>query len=485
MASAAGYSERLSECSNKGQLNLRDAPDPPVAVLGKVRALAAMIRASPHTVVHSGAGLSTSAGIADFRGPTGVWTNESKNESVNPAAAAAAAANPHAQPVSFATAAPTLAHMAVVALHRAKLVHYVISQNVDALHLRSGLPRAALSELHGNLFVEVCAACGKEHLRDHETASVGFQPVAGRVCTCGGTLTDKALDWEDPLPQPDLARAEDHARRAALSIVVGSSCQMVPARNLPFRSRALAPKTALVNLSKTKLDGRFSIAIRAGCDTVFALLLDELHIPLPGYRRTTVLHLRVDRDPRADGALHCRVWSAANADERGRIGPLASVAFSLNAASSSSPPPLPHTITGPPYSHCLPALPELAGASTVVSATFLFCGDPVLHCILTCAPNSETSQEVVIANHDYSAQAATLVREARERARGTKRAAAAGDAAVWFARASKRRGYVRCVACDVDVPAAQKARHVLGCAAIAAAAEKEAEVRMEENIAAE
>ena len=110
--------------------------------------------------------------VSDFRGPNGIWTKEQQRikeakrqkrakanspetaqavpeEPTKAAAATASGSNP-----SFELASPTLTHMAIKGLLDAGKIAYVSSQNVDSLHLRSGVPRDSLSELHGNLFTE-------------------------------------------------------------------------------------------------------------------------------------------------------------------------------------------------------------------------------------------------------------------------------------------------------------------------------------------
>ena len=63
---------------------------------------------------------------------------------------------------------------ALVALMRCGKVRMIVSQNVDGLHLRSGVPRGQLAELHGNCFAERCPDCGKEYIRDFEIETVSM-----------------------------------------------------------------------------------------------------------------------------------------------------------------------------------------------------------------------------------------------------------------------------------------------------------------------
>jgi NAD-dependent SIR2 family protein deacetylase len=73
---------------------------------------------------------------------------------------------------------------ALVALVADGPVQYVVSQNVDGLHRRSGIPAAQLAEVHGNCFMERCPSCNMYYLRDFEMTTIGFQNT-GRSCSKG------------------------------------------------------------------------------------------------------------------------------------------------------------------------------------------------------------------------------------------------------------------------------------------------------------
>ncbi|EUB64487.1 NAD-dependent deacetylase sirtuin-6 [Echinococcus granulosus] len=308
------YASALSEYENKGVCGIPEVRDPDYIFEQKVSVLTDLLRHSSYTVVHTGAGLSTAAGIPDFRGPNGVWTLEKQGK--KPA---------FSKP--FTEARPSVGHMALVALERAGYINFVITQNIDGLHLRSGFPRNRLSILHGDVFMEKCGSCGAVYIRSTKMVpTFGLKPTGAR-CTkmktrvrpCGGKLRDSVLDWEDELPEPDYAIAVKEARRANLQLCIGTSLQIHPAADLPFTSKQGAaplpssrkrrhpddqvklsdsdspshhskPSTStgscptrvvIVNLQPTKFDARADICLRAEIDRVLTRVCQNLGVEIP------------------------------------------------------------------------------------------------------------------------------------------------------------------------------------------------------------
>lgn len=115
--------------------------------------------------------------------------------------------------ISFDEAIPTTTHMALRALAAHGYIHYVVSQNIDGLHLKSGMSREKLAELHGNMFIEQCNKCRRQYIRNSASKTVGKKPNGGQCWSrCrAGILHDNVLDWEHDLPERDLEMASMHS----------------------------------------------------------------------------------------------------------------------------------------------------------------------------------------------------------------------------------------------------------------------------------
>eukprot|EP00250_Pteridium_aquilinum_P009121 c18454_g1_i2 orf=212-1627(+) len=275
---ALGYAEKLSYREDIGKVGMPELFDSREDLQCKIEELARLIQESHHLVAFTGAGISTSCGIPDFRGPKGVWTLQHEGKPL-----------PKAD-LPFHQARPGITHMALVALYRLGILKFIISQNIDGLHLKSGIPRSCLAELHGSSFREVCSSCEKEYVRDFEVETIGLKDTGRRclVLGCGGKLKDTVLDWEDALPPEELIPAEKHCKEADVVLCLGTSLQITPACNLPLRAVRGGGKMVIVNLQATPKDKKAELVIHARVDEVIAGIMERLHLSIPPF-------VRVDR----------------------------------------------------------------------------------------------------------------------------------------------------------------------------------------------
>ncbi|XP_024369668.1 NAD-dependent protein deacetylase SRT1 isoform X1 [Physcomitrium patens] len=280
---------------------MEDEEEGPV-LRAKVKHLAQLVRESKYAVVYTGAGISTAAGIPDFRGPSGVWTLQAKGKVV-------------AEP-DFTKLNPTLTHYVLRSFIERGHFHYIVTQNIDSLHLRSGVPSEKQSELHGNYSLETCPLCDARYFRSHAVWKGLTTPTknpstarkdlrqgstqgddkpqrsnkrqvrnidhrTGRLCEadgCAGELESSVVLFGESLPAKEVNSAWDHTYKADLALVLGSSLKVGPACDMPAQVGKNGGKLVIVNLQHTPFDGRASLVIHARCDDVLRLLAEELDL---------------------------------------------------------------------------------------------------------------------------------------------------------------------------------------------------------------
>src|SRR5215218_4409453 len=231
-----------------------------------IETIARWIIKCERSVAFTGAGISTDSGIPDFRGPQGAWTRRDAGLPV-----------PRWR-VPPEQVKPNASHLSLVELQRLGKLQFLITQNTDNLHRRSGIRSEILAELHGNGQLMRCLGCERLYTRqevgwDVKRWGPGYrtqEPMPGQpVCAaCGGRLISSVVNFGDPMPQGELALAEEHARRCDLMLALGSSLTVQPAASLVGRALRSGARVVLVNRGKTPYDRKATLRVWTGIGEV-------------------------------------------------------------------------------------------------------------------------------------------------------------------------------------------------------------------------
>ena len=225
----------------------------------------------------TGAGISTESGVPDFRSPNGVWaTNRivdfqsflSSEEDRIEYWRQKVAAWP-----AMREARPNAGHLAFVQMHRSGKLVALVTQNIERLHQRAGLPPEMVLELHGTTTEAVCLECGDRITSDEACERVLGGERAPRCKRCGGLLKPATISFGQSMPWDVMQQAQVAAENCDLLLAVGSSLVVEPAASIPRMAKSAGARLVIVNRESTPLDPIADAVLRGEIGTILPALV--------------------------------------------------------------------------------------------------------------------------------------------------------------------------------------------------------------------
>jgi NAD-dependent deacetylase len=244
-----------------------------------VMEVAAWFTAAERVTVLTGAGISTSSGIPDFRGPQGVWTLNpdmqrmfSLDEYVrDPQVRVQAWINRRDHPAW--TAQPNAGHLALVDLERSGRLRALLTQNIDGLHQRAGSSPGLVLELHGTLFGVECLQCNARTSMEEALARVATGEPDPPCSICGGIQKAATISFGQALRADVLDAAVRAAADCEVFLAVGTSLQVQPAAGLCEVAVSRGAKLVIVNADPTPYDRMAAALVRGEISDALPALL--------------------------------------------------------------------------------------------------------------------------------------------------------------------------------------------------------------------
>lgn len=225
----------------------------------------ALIRESKRIVAFSGAGISTEAGIPDFRSEGGLWGNAELLELMS-------AGGFRRDPAGFYRAAsqlmpnmhraqPTAAHQLLAELEAQGKLTAVITQNIDGLHQAAG--SHTVHEIHGTFRTGRCLHCRKQFAMADFYERIERGEILAPYCPkCESPIKPDVVLFGDLLPFDVWESALAAVNACDLMLVLGSSLVVYPAAELPQAALVAGARLIIVNREETDYDRMANVVLR-------------------------------------------------------------------------------------------------------------------------------------------------------------------------------------------------------------------------------
>ena len=254
--------------------------------MSQIDAAADFILKSKKLVVFTGAGMSTESGISDFRSPGGVWSRFDQNELTFQKFLSSEESREKYWEFStsswaeMAAAQPNPGHHTIAGLDSLGKLDCVITQNIDGLHQRSGIPEEKVIELHGTARWVSCLECGQRYPREQIQERLESGIKVPRCDSCSGIMKPATISFGQAMPERETRQAETRAAACDLFLVAGSSLVIYPAAQMPLIAKDSGARLIIINLTPTPHDPYADIVIHDKTGPALSQIMDRVKASL-------------------------------------------------------------------------------------------------------------------------------------------------------------------------------------------------------------
>ena len=248
--------------------------------MNPVTAFQSLLEENHEIVGFTGAGVSTESGISDYRSQGGIW------EKFQPVYYDEFIADADKRKLywqrkaemwqSLKNARPGPAHTFFKILHDRGRLQGLITQNIDGLHEKSGLPGNTIVNLHGTSLEIVCLKCGKVLPASPLMDTLDLSGGTPQCRLCGGLLKSNTISFGQSLDRAALERAARLTENCQLFIAAGSTLVVSPAASFPVMAKQHGAKLVIITLSETPLDDMADLVVNEPMGPFLTKVLPEL-----------------------------------------------------------------------------------------------------------------------------------------------------------------------------------------------------------------
>lgn len=226
----------------------------------QIKSFKSAIDKSKRIVGFTGAGISTESGIPDYRSKGGIWDKfqpvyfdeflsdekkrilywQRKQELWN----------------DIRNATPNKGHLFFKRLYDERKLIGIVTQNIDGLHEKSGLPKDIIVNLHGTNLEVACLKCEFIVPSGKVLDNLNLEKGVPLCPKCGGLLKPNTISFGQQLREEDLDKARTLSLSCEMMIVVGSTLVVQPASSIPVIAKENGALLAIISLSETPLDSQ-------------------------------------------------------------------------------------------------------------------------------------------------------------------------------------------------------------------------------------